>query len=113
MVEAAPASPFKVAETQFLLQLFVVALDDPPMLGHPHQILKLRLRRQRGNPVLGRFGFSLRPFDEKPFFRVRLRLPVIPMGGPDAKSGEAGAEGPMFAGAPRDGFPRGSRESDR
>ena len=38
MVKTAPASSFIVAQSEFLLQFFVVALDDPAMLGQSHQI---------------------------------------------------------------------------
>jgi len=64
MVESAPATPFEMAESKFLLQFFVIALDDPTVFGHSRQILELRLRRQVGNPVLCRFSFFHRPLDQ-------------------------------------------------
>jgi hypothetical protein len=33
MVKAAPASSFIVAQAEFLLQLFVITLNDPALLG--------------------------------------------------------------------------------
>lgn len=61
MVEPSPALPLKMAETQFLLQFFVIALSDPMVFGHPHQIPELRrppavrnrqgsLRQRQGRP---------------------------------------------------------------
>ena len=41
MVKAAPASSLIMTQSEFLLQLFVVALDDRAMLRHPYQIGKL------------------------------------------------------------------------
>ena len=43
MVKAAPASSFIVTQPEFLLQFFVVALDDSAMLGQSHQLGKLRV----------------------------------------------------------------------
>jgi hypothetical protein len=40
MVKPAPASSFIVAQSEFLLQFFVVTLDDPALLGQAHQIGK-------------------------------------------------------------------------
>lgn len=48
MVKAAPASSLIVAQSEFLLQFFVVALDDPLMLGQAHQIGKLSVGGQSG-----------------------------------------------------------------
>jgi hypothetical protein len=48
MVKAAPTSSFVVTQPEFLFQFFVVALDDPAMLGQSHQIGKLRVGGQRG-----------------------------------------------------------------
>ena len=40
MVKAAPASSFIMAPVEFLLQFFVITLDDPALLGQAHQIGK-------------------------------------------------------------------------
>jgi hypothetical protein len=64
MVKAAPASSFIVAQSEFLLQLLVVTLDDPAMLRYPHQIFKWDGSGQSGEPVLGRFCLLARPLDE-------------------------------------------------
>ncbi len=113
MVESAPATPFEMAEAQFLLQFFVIPLNDPTVFGGPHQILELRLRWQVGNPVLRRFGLPLRPLDQQPLFRMRFCLPVVSVGWTDPESGEAGAEGVLFAFAPGEVLPRGNSESER
>jgi hypothetical protein len=36
MMEASPASAFKVAQAEFLFQFFIVSFHDPAMLGDPH-----------------------------------------------------------------------------
>ena len=42
MMKPAPASSFKVAESEFLLQFFVITLDNPALLGQTHQIGMVR-----------------------------------------------------------------------
>ena len=37
MVKSAPTSSFIVAQSQFLLEFLVIALNNPAMFGHPHQ----------------------------------------------------------------------------
>jgi hypothetical protein len=48
MVKAAPASSFVMTKSEFLLQLFVVALDDPALLRRSYQIRKLGVLGQSG-----------------------------------------------------------------
>jgi hypothetical protein len=80
MVKTAPASSFIMSQSEFLLQFLVVALDDPTVFGQSHQISKLHVFRQSGEPVLGRFGFFAGPLDEEPFFRTELASLIIAMG---------------------------------
>src|ERR1700751_6389568 len=81
MVKTAPASSFIISQSEFLLQLLVVALDDPTMFGQSHQISKLHVFGQSGEPVLGRFGFRAGPLDEEPFLRTELTFLIVAMGG--------------------------------
>ena len=87
-MKSAPAASFKVSQTEFLLQFLVIAFDDPAMFGEIDQITERRVNRERGEPVFRGFLLLRRPFDEKPFFRVRLGAPVIAMSGPDTNGGE-------------------------
>jgi hypothetical protein len=48
MVKSAPASPFIMTETQFLLEFFIIPLDDPAMFGQAHQVSNFGLRGERG-----------------------------------------------------------------
>ncbi len=59
MVKSAPASSFLMTEPEFLLEFFVVALDDPTMLGQAHQVSNFGLRSQLGEPVFGGSGSEL------------------------------------------------------
>src|ERR1700677_2336928 len=88
MVKAAPASPLIMTQSEFLLQLFIVALDDPAMLRHPHQISKFGDLGQSGEPVLSRFCLPARPLDEQPFFCTELTSLVIAMGRTYSHSGK-------------------------
>ena len=89
VVEASPPAPFIVAETEFLLQLLVVALDPPSQLGDIDQTLKADLLGQCGKPIFGRLGFALRPLDQQPLFGARLAQLGIAMRRPHALPGEA------------------------
>ena len=80
VVEAAPASPFIMAEADLLLELLVVALDPPSELGLIDEVSELGVFRQGGEPVFGRLGLILRPFDQEPFLGSRCGVPVVAMG---------------------------------
>src|SRR6516164_8980925 len=110
MMKAAPASPFVVAEPEFLFEFLIIPLDDPALFGERDQILQMGGRGQSRQPVLTRLGFSFGPFDQQPFFRVRFGLPVIAVRRPHAHSDEAGAEFLTRTLAPRYGLPRFGRE---
>src|SRR5208282_1440222 len=90
VVEPAPPAPFIIAEAEFLLQLLVVALDPPSQLGEIDQTRKADRLGQRGKPILGRLGFSVRPLDQQPLFGTRLAqlgyrdVPAAPVAGRSA-----------------------------
>ena len=75
MVKAAPSAAFVVAEPNFLLEFEIVAFDPPPHLRQIDQTLERDVGWQRGEPVVIRFGFALRPFDQQPLF-VRGFVPL-------------------------------------
>ncbi len=114
MMKAAPAAPFKVPQPEFLLQFLVIALNNPAVFGEIDQIAERCVGGKRGQPVLRRLLFLLWPFDQKPFFRMRLGAPVIAVSGPYTKSGEAGYEFVFHALSPRDIRPclRGQRQGE-
>src|ERR1700689_5200306 len=112
MVETAPAAPFLVAQTQLLLEFLIVAFDDPAVLGNLHQRLERDLLRQTRQPVFGGFRCLLRPFDQKPFFRVRLRTLVIAMRRTHADCGEPGAQDFSTTLPPTDLLPRRRRQPE-
>ena len=64
MMEAAPSSALVMIKPDLLLQFEVVALDPPAELGQIDQALERDVDWQRGKPVVIRFGFTLRPFDQ-------------------------------------------------
>ena len=70
-------------QAHLLLEFQVVSPHDPTVLGPPHELLELGLRRQVPQLVLGGFGSAARPFGQQPQFRVGLRPPVVPMRRPD------------------------------
>src|SRR6266478_4694534 len=68
VVEAAPPAPFIITEAEFLLQLLIIALDPPSQLCEINQTVERDILGQSGKPIFGRFGFLLRPLDQKPLF---------------------------------------------
>ena len=64
MMKPPPATTFEVPQAEFLFEFFIVAFDDPAVLGDAHQIGQFRLRRQSGKPILGWFLVGLGPFDK-------------------------------------------------
>ena len=48
MVEAAPASPFVMVETQLILEFLEIALDAPANLGETYQVFKRNVLGNRG-----------------------------------------------------------------
>jgi hypothetical protein len=72
MMKTPPASSFIMTQAKFLLQFFVIPLDDPAVLGHADQGLEFRLGRERREPVPGRFGFFAGPFDQQPLLGIGL-----------------------------------------
>ncbi len=47
MVKTAPASPFVMTESEFLLEFLVIPFDDPALFGERHQVFQFRVGRQR------------------------------------------------------------------
>jgi hypothetical protein len=79
MVKAAPSAAFVVAEPNLLLEFEIIAFDPPAQLGQIDQALERDVGRQRGEPVVVRLGFALRPLDQQPLFSggfVSLRVIV-------------------------------------
>src|SRR3954468_17911628 len=113
MMETTPVAPFKMPKPEFLLQFLVIPFDDPAVFRHLHQFFESDTRTQGGNPVLRRFRFAVRPFDEQPLFRVWLRLLIIAMGRPDPDSGETGLQLPLRTFTPADLPESGGRQTDR
>ena len=75
MVKAAPSAAFVVAEPSFLLEFEIVAFDPPSHLRQIDQVLERDVGWQGAEPVVVRFGFALRPFDQQPLF-IRGFVPL-------------------------------------
>jgi len=63
MMEAAPPAPLIVAKTDLLLEFLIVTLDAPAHFGKINEPAEADVRRERREPVFGRLGFILGPFD--------------------------------------------------
>src|ERR1700722_10560936 len=73
MVKSAPASPFKMAQSQFLFQLLVIAFNDPTMFGKVDEVGQRQVCGESREPVFRGLAFACGPFDQKPFLRMRFR----------------------------------------
>src|ERR1019366_673727 len=110
MMKPAPTSSLEMPQTQFLFQFFIVAFDDPAELGQADQVRDFRFHRQGRQPILGGFGFSLRPLDEQPLLGTRFSTLLIPMGRTNPDSGEPRTEPTLGTGPPGDALPRPLRQ---
>ena len=89
MVEAAPASPFEVAEPNLLFEFVIVALNAPAQLCSIDQPSKADCFRQSGQPVFGRLVLTFWPFDQEPFFRSAFSEVIISMRDANSRAGKA------------------------
>jgi hypothetical protein len=79
MVKSAPASSFKMTQSKFLFQLFIIAFNNPAVFGKVDEVSQRQVCGKSREPVFYWITFAFRSFDQKPFFRMRLRVPVIAM----------------------------------
>src|SRR5580704_11423252 len=79
MVKSEPASPFEMAQPQFLFQLLVIALNDPAVFGKVDEVSQRQVCGKTREPVFCGLTLTFRPFDQKPFLRMRFCAPVIAM----------------------------------
>src|SRR5260370_38688403 len=77
MVEATPATTLVVTEADFLLEFEIVALKPPTQLGLIDHALEREVGRQRGEPIVIRFGCALRPLDQQPLLYPRPPPPAV------------------------------------
>src|SRR3954452_4733928 len=105
-METAPAAPLIVPQSEFLLELLVVALDAPPELGAFDEAHEADVLRQGREPVLGGLLLAFRPLDQEPFLRARFAQPVVAMSGSHPQPREARGEAVGCTLAPGDLRPR-------
>src|SRR5262245_38488227 len=105
MVKAAPSAAFVVSEPDLLLEFLVVALDAPAQLGEVDQSIEDDFFRQVREPVTGRFGFALRPFDQQPLGRMRRVPSIVVMGRAYPQPARARAKPVVGAFTPSDRAP--------
>ena len=71
-MKAAPAAAFEMAQSEFLFQFFIIALDDPALFSQSDQVAQSDVFRQVRHPVFARFAFATGPLDEEPLCLARL-----------------------------------------
>ena len=83
----------------------IIPLDPPAQFGVFDERRDGRVRRQGRKPIFGRLAFTFGPFDEKPFFGMGRRTPIVAMGRSNSNSSETGGEIFVRAFAPCDLMP--------
>src|SRR5215211_8120211 len=110
-MEAAPAAALVMPEPEFLLEVLVVALDPPAQHREVDERREGDLFRQRREPILRWLRLAVRPLDQQPFLRTRLRQGLIAMRRAHAPASKARAQHRVRARAPSDLGPRLSRQA--
>lgn len=64
VVESSPATPLVVPKSEVLLQVLVVTLDAPSLVGGADQVVEGRAFGQGRQDILDRFGLVRWPLDE-------------------------------------------------
>src|SRR5450755_1522402 len=105
-MEASPAPALVVTETEVLLQVLVVALDAPALMGSADQLVERRALGQRRQAILGWLVLIRGPLDEQPLLRTQPRLAGVASRVAHSNGGEAAAECGVAAFAPADGLIR-------
>jgi len=81
VMPAQPMTALEVVQPELLFQLAVIHLDPPTRMGDPHPATQTgAVTIQLRQPILARFRFPFRPFDQQPFghtLRVHLRPPAM------------------------------------
>src|SRR5579864_4006345 len=89
MMKAAPTAALEVPQPKFLLELLIVALDAPAQLSEIDHAIECGIGGQRREPIFGRLGLALRPFDQQPLLRPRIGALFVAMGDTNAQAREA------------------------
>src|SRR6266481_7285277 len=113
MMKAAPAAPLIMIEPDLVLELLVVAFNAPANHRQPHEALERGGGRHGREPILARLRLVLRPLDQEPFFRARVRELPIAMRRTDAHGGKPRDHRSPGALAPAHELPRARIERPR
>src|SRR3954466_1222837 len=78
-MEPAPAAPLIMPQSEFLLELLVVALDAPAQLGQRDEAVEGDVLGKGGEPVFRRPLLLRRPLDQQPFLRAGFAKMIVAM----------------------------------
>ncbi len=109
-MEAAPATPFAVVESEFLFELLVVALDSPALMRHIDPFVERAGAWKRRQVVLRRRRLIVRPFDRQPLLPPQASTPDIAAGMADLHRGKAAGQHLVPSLAPAHGLVRRFRK---
>ena len=92
VVKTTPTSTFVMGQSEFAFQLLVIAFDAPAQFGFVDENLQRRVLGQGREPIFRWLSFSIRPFNEEPFQRMRFGPIVIMRGWAQTHGGKARGE---------------------
>src|SRR6056297_3106502 len=81
VMKATPTAALVVAEAEFLFEFEIVVFDAPAQFGEMDEMLERCVGVDIGEPDLGRFGFTVRPFGEHGQLWPWLVAPIVPLRG--------------------------------
>jgi hypothetical protein len=67
------------------LSSLIITLNAPAQFGGIDHAIECGIGGQRREPIFGRFGLALRPFDQQPFLRPRIGALIVAMGDTNAR----------------------------
>lgn len=103
MMKSAPSSALIVTQSEFLLEVLVIALNAPTHMRLGHQVIEGDVLRQRRQVVLEGIGVFGRPFDQQPLLRAQARLAGVTPGMTHPYGGKASTERLVGSLAPANG----------
>ena len=101
MMKAAPVASFKMAQTKFLFEFLIIALDEPALFAPVATSWRRGMDSGRFDSqyLVGSFSV-LGPFDQQPLLGMRFAAPVVAMSDTHAQAGKTRVHGAARAFAP-------------
>ena len=74
-----PRHPRPSTEADLLFELLIIAFDAPAQFDGVDKLIERDVGRQSREPVFGRFGLALGPFDNQPLLGAQFGAQIVAM----------------------------------